>query len=146
MFTSFCDTQVFPFFTITLQFTHTQRTFQTNLHFYVSKGTNVDTFQWKVFTVHPPGFPIFLIVSYLTPVLVGSYAPVTDHSKTAPYVRYISSGLYIKILALENFSMCLWTPYKDALWCLEFDRGRVCNFKKLEPLWKSDNWQSCESD
>ncbi len=85
------------------------------------------------------GIWISFIVSYKTPHLEGSYAPITDHSKTAPYVRYISSGLYIKVIALENFSMCLWTPYKDALWCLKFDQGGVRNFRKLEPLRKSDN-------
>ena len=36
------------------------------------------------------------------PTFVCSYAPVTDHSKTAPYVRYISSRLYIKIF--QRFS------------------------------------------
>ncbi len=63
-----------------------------------------------------PEIELFIIVAYLPPLLVGSYAPESDQSGTSPHVRYISSGLY----------MCLWTPYKDALWCLKFDRGRGC--------------------
>ena len=33
-----------------------------------------------------------VLASYLIPLLVGCYAPVTDHSKTAPYVRYNSAS------------------------------------------------------
>ena len=43
------------------------------------------------------------VVSYLPPILVGSYAPETDQSGTSPHVRYISSGHYIKIF--QKFSM-----------------------------------------
>ena len=33
-----------------------------------------------------------MLVTYLPPLLVGSYAPETDQSGTSPVVRYISSG------------------------------------------------------
>ena len=60
-------------------------------------------------------FFLKLLVSYLLPLFVGSYTPDTNQFNTAPHVRYISSGCYVK--------MCQKFSKAKGLFCLIFNNA-----------------------
>ena len=45
-------------------------------------------------------------------------------------------GIVGHTIGLEIFNMCFWASNRNALWWLEFDRGGLHEFQKLEAWYK----------
>ncbi len=52
------------------------------------------------------------------------------------FLHYFEFDYDSLICSLDNFSMCLWTPYKGAMGWLKFDQRGVQETKKPEHLYR----------